>query len=310
MKYLETFVDNLVIGLDETTIPREIDIVLEGGALNAAYHIGSLCYLKKLEQENKIKIKRLSGVSCGALISVFYLTIGFENVEAYYNKLSNCLTNTGNFSCLKETIDSFLTSISDEQISKLNNRLFISYVDLNTQKRIVVSEFNTKEELADTLFKSSFIPGLIDGRIKTNDNCIDGGFPYIFPNDINKRNNPNYKTLYLKLTSLEILKDIVSTKGEVNIARRAVEGIQKTHDLFKYKTSNNIASFVEDWSTVEIIKHSTLNISWWVLVFVIHYVVVIYDLIPENIKKHNTTKRITNIIIDLWNDYLSRLIIR
>lgn len=310
MKYLETFVENLVTGINETEIPRQVDIVLEGGAMNAAYHIGSLCYLKTLEKANKIIVKRISGVSCGALISIFYLTNSLDNVEDYYNKLSNCLTSTGNFSCLKETIDAFLKDIADETIKNFSNRLFISYVDLNTQKRVVVSEFNNKEELAEILFKSSFIPGIIDGRITTNDKCIDGGFPYIFPNDIDKRSNPTYKTLYLRLTSLEILKDIISTKGELNISRRAIDGIQKTHDLFKWKTSNNIASFVEDWTTFEIVKHSAMNVSWWILVYFIHYVVVIYEKIPESIKEYNTTKRVVNIVIDTWNDYISRLVIR
>ena len=37
-----------------------------------------------------------------------------------------------------------------------------------------------KQELADILVKSSFLPGFIDGRMTTADNCIDGGVPYIF----------------------------------------------------------------------------------------------------------------------------------
>lgn len=308
MKYLETFVENLIVGISERDIPKQLDVVLEGGAMNGAYQIGAMCYLKMLEKQNKTKVMRISGVSCGALIAVFYLTLGIENIEEYYNSLTNNLLSSGNFACLKTCIDDFLKNIDDKTVESLSNRLFISYVDLNTQERVVISEYKTKKELGDILLKTAYLPGFIDGKITTPDNCMDGGFPFIFPNDIDKRQEPNYRTLYLKLSSLNILKDVISTKGELNIARRAVEGIQKTHDLFKYKRSNDIASIVEDWTKTEILKNTVLNLIWWIVIYATHYIIVFYGLIPESVKEHKSTKRVKNILFEVWNDYICRII--
>jgi hypothetical protein len=308
MKYLETFVENLIIGISERDIPRQLDVVLEGGAMNGAYQIGAMCYLKSLEKVNKTKVMRISGVSCGALIGALYLTVGFENVEEYYNNLTNSLLSSGNFACLKKCIDDFISKLSDDTVKGLTNRLFISYIDLNTQERIVKSEYNSKEELGEILLKTAYLPGFIDGKLTTTDKCIDGGFPYIFPNDIDKRQEPNYRTLYLKLSSFNILKDAISTKGELNIARRAVEGIQKTHDLFKQRCSNEIASIVEDWTKIEILKHTVLNLSWWIVIYLTHFIVLAYGYVPESIKEHIITLRIKNILFEVWNDYICRML--
>jgi predicted patatin/cPLA2 family phospholipase len=309
MKYLESFVDALTTNIQNNDIPDSLDIILEGGAMNGSFHIGALCYLKSLEKSNKTKIMRISGVSCGALIGAMFLTSELHNIEEYYLKLTDCLLSSGNFSFLKKCIDDFLEKIDNTKLKSLTNRLYISYVDLNTQERVVISKYDNNDDLRNALIKTSFLPGLIDGSITTKDKCIDGGVPYIFPNDIIKRQTPSYKTLYLRLITLNMLKNSISTKGEINTARRAIEGIQNVHDLLKLKMSNSYASFVEDWSKYEIIHFSLINISWWIITYSVFILSWFYnDIVPTKVKEHKITLRTKGIIMELWNDYISRLI--
>lgn len=310
MKYLETFVDALVTNVCDNDVPQQLDIVLEGGALNGAYQAGALCYLRALEKANKTKIMRLSGVSCGALIGAVFLTLNLDSVEAFYKQLTDSLLSAGNFSSLEKCVNEFILQIDDSKANSLTNKLYISYVDLNTQQRVVVSEYKTKEDLGDVLLKTAFLPGFIDGRMTTNDKCIDGGVPYIFPNDVEKRYNSNYKTLYLKLSSFSLLKDAISTKGELNMARRSIEGIQKTHDLFKQHCSNEIASIVEDWSRFDVIKFTIISLVWWLVSYSVYLLTWVYDdVVPPAVKEHKAMLRAKSLCGEMWNDYICRLII-
>ncbi len=57
----------LLENLKNKKLNYELDLVLEGGAMNGAFEIGGLILLKQLEMEKKIKINRISGASVGGL---------------------------------------------------------------------------------------------------------------------------------------------------------------------------------------------------------------------------------------------------
>lgn len=309
MKYMEPFVDALITNVGDHEVPNKLDVVLEGGALNGAYQAGALCYLRALEKAGKTKIMRISGVSCGALVGAVFLALDLDSLEEFYNRLINSLLSVGSFSSLQSCTNDFVSRIDDAKVKSLTGRLFVSYVDLETQKRVVVSEYNSKQELADILVKSSFLPGFIDGRMTTADNCIDGGVPYIFPNDAEKRSDSNYKTLYLKLTSLSIFKNAISTRGELNMARRAIEGIQKTHDLLKQRKANEIASIVEDWSRIDVIKFTLMSLVWWLVSYSVYVLTWLYDdCVPPCVKEHKATLRAKSLCGEIWSDYICRML--
>lgn len=306
---MEPFVDALITNISNRDIPEKLDVVLEGGAMNGSYQAGSLCYLRALEKAGKTKIMRISGVSCGALVGAVFLALDLNSFEEFYKKLTDSLLSVGNFSSLQATVDDFIAKIDDAKATSLSNRLYISYVDVSTQKRVVISHYDNKKMLGNVLLKTAFLPGFIDGRMMTNDKCIDGGVPYLFPNDIEKRTDYNYKTLYIKLSSLSLLKDAISTKGELNMARRAIEGIQKTHDLFKQRKSNELASIVEDWSRIDVIKFTVISIIWWLVSYSVYFLSWVYDdIIPLSIKEHKASMRAKGLCSEIWSDYICRLI--
>ena len=41
--------------------PIVVDLIFEGGLFNGSYQLGFLSYIKKLEEKNIIKVKRISG---------------------------------------------------------------------------------------------------------------------------------------------------------------------------------------------------------------------------------------------------------
>lgn len=308
MKYLEPFVNALMEGLTSHDIPKKLDIVLEGGALNGAYEAGVLCYLKELEKRKMLTVEKISGVSCGALIAMLYLTSQLESLEEFYTQLSNSLLESGNFSNLEQLIDKAVSNVSDDMIGSLNNRLFITYVNLADQSRCIQSEFTSKKDLADCLKKSSYLPYFIDGKSTTNDLCIDGGTPYLFPFDKEKRSNPSYRTLYVKLTSFRLLKEALSVKAEVNVATRAVDGIQKIHNLLKHRERNDLVSFVEDWGTRDYVMSATTRIIWYILSYLIRIIIEILNRLPSEVKESTPVVRASQLMKELWRDYGHRIL--
>jgi predicted patatin/cPLA2 family phospholipase len=308
MKYLEPFVHALMEGLSTSNLPKKLDIVLEGGALNGAYEAGVLCYVKEMEKRKMLTVEKISGVSCGALIGMLYLTSQLESLEEFYGQLSSSLLESGNFSNLEKVIEKGVENVNEATLAKLNDRLFITYVNLTDHSRCVVSQFKTKEELAECLKKSSYLPYFIDGKSSTNDLCIDGGTPFLFPFDNEKRRNPSYKTLYVKLTSFRLLKEALSVKAEMNVATRAVDGIQKTHNLLKHHEKNDLVSFVEDWKTSDYLISASTRLIWYVLSYFIQIMIEILHRLPDEVKHSRVVTRASQLFKELWKDYGHRIL--
>ena len=60
---ISCFVNALIDNIDKENIPKEIDLILDGGAFNGMYMLGSVFYLKEMERREKIKIKRTISLS-------------------------------------------------------------------------------------------------------------------------------------------------------------------------------------------------------------------------------------------------------
>jgi predicted acylesterase/phospholipase RssA len=308
MKYLEPFVTALIDNLNKSKIPKQLDVVLEGGALNGAYEAGVMCYLRELEKMKVCEVKRISGVSCGALIATMYLTSTLDSLDHFYSLLTRNLLSSGKFDELPAFLDEALSALTDEKVKALSGRLYITYVDMKTHSRVVVSEFDSKESLKEVLRKSAYIPYIMDGNVTTDDCCIDGGTPYIFPFDVDKRKDNSYRTLYIKLASWRLMKEALSTKSNYNVARRATEGIQRIHDLLCEGKSNELASFVEDWTLKEFSITSLSRVVWYVFIIVVRVLMNIADYMPEQVLQSPFYRRFVGICGELWSDYGHRLV--
>lgn len=307
MKYFKPFVDALIEGVGEN-LPKTLDLILEGGAMNGAYEAGVLCYLRELEKQGKTKINRISGVSCGALIATMFLTSQLDSLDEFYKELSSSLLATGRFKNLEELIKKLVLNITDEQMSNLQNRLFITYIELNSQKRCTKSTFESKNELIECLRKTSFLPYLIDGNATTKDKCIDGGTPFVFPFDTKTRQDKFHKTIYVKLTSFRLLKEALSTRDEANVARRAVEGIQKIHDLFKLDKPNELVSFIESWTITDYGLNAIVRLIWHLSVHIFNLFILASKHLPSNITESPSFNRLINMLMEIWDDFGHRIL--
>lgn len=73
---------------------KNFDLIIGGGGFRGYYHIGSLCILKDLEKQNKIKIRQIIGTSSGAIAAVNYAcNINFNKWLDSYGDIKNLMDN-------------------------------------------------------------------------------------------------------------------------------------------------------------------------------------------------------------------------
>lgn len=275
----ENYIDNLITNLENIEgclnkkNPKIINICLEGGAFSGSYQYGVLLLIKKLEKKGYIKVNKISGVSIGALMGLVYLTNRLDLVFDYDIKIREYWKNNINYSIVKnkllnDFIYNDLKNYSDISLCNIiNNNLYIKYFNCNTKKYIIKQEYKSKQEIYETILKTTHIPFLANEErtlfydcIDTSNNdtsnndmsniinkeyFLDGGFPYL----IQERNNDkNIQTLVLSLSNLYFSKSMLLIDNETNASIRILEGMLYGYKFFKTGNSNMLCSYYDKYS--------------------------------------------------------------
>ena len=266
---LDDYINNLVKNIPPREKPYELDLVVEGGVFNGCYEIGVLLFIKALEKKNYIKINRISGCSIGSLAALKFLTDELETSEDDYTTFRQHFRQHFNLNILRERVNAYINSLSDETFNKIKkNILYINYFDSDRKQEVVKHKYSTRKRLVDTILKSCHVPYLINGQYShgENDKGLDGGLPYIFPE---REKDPNKFILYLSVSHLSKLKNILYTRHENTIHGRVLEGILDAYNFFLREKPTMICSFVNNWSlldfTVLRVKHSALVVGIQIL---------------------------------------------
>ena len=256
--------------------PIELDLILDNGAFNGIYLFGVLIYLKALEKIGRVHINRISGSSIGAAFGVLFLNDMLDKTSPLFSKMRTCWKENCNLSDWKSIITETCDLVEfDKCKHKINNKMYINYFDTSTSKEHIISEFNTKEELIETLFKSSYIPILVDGNV-TYQNCVDGFNPTLF----NERTDEDRKGLFIHLLSYEKMFTAFNVKNDKNTTFRAIEGINEIHKFFLGQYTP-LCSYVNEWSYRQLLTYRIRQIIYYIVIYIIRLLVISKALIPD-----------------------------
>jgi hypothetical protein len=293
---LDNYIDSMIENTNINNFPNEINLILDGGAFNGAYTAGCVYYIKKLEKNNISKINYISGCSIGAILGFLFLTDKLHYAPTIYSTLLNKTRNDIIINTLPEVINYF---VSDTDIDKVNNRLFISYYDIETLKHNVQSKFANREELVDILIRSSYVPYFIDGQLKYKNKYCDGFLPHIF-------NKSNIKTIFISLINIFNIKESVYTKNDKNIWNKLFKGLDDINLFFnnsKYKHSL-YCSYLDKWNVINFILFKFRELLTLCFIIILKYNKVIANL-PDIIVNNIIYIRIKEIIVSLIKNILS-----
>lgn len=245
MNYIENLADNYPKKNRKT---QTMDLVLEGGSCNGSYLLGSLLLIKEFEKRNYIKISKISGSSIGSFMAFYYVSDNLRNWLNDSKMLRKYFIKNLNLSYMKNLLNKYLNDMSKKEFNKIkNNKLFITYSDINKSEKIIKSVFKSKKELRDTILKSCHIPTITnkDFFFKDKDNLFfDGGFPFIFKN----RTENDNKILYISLSNISLLKNMITVKNEENVYGRTLEGMLDVYKFFMYDKNTTMCSYVNNWT--------------------------------------------------------------
>ena len=301
---LQTFINTLIENVPEKHLPKKIDLVLDGGAFNGVYMLGSLFYMKELERSNKIKVNKVSGCSIGAIIGLLFL---LDKMDISIGICNDCYKYLRKHQDLKKVIAKFKKTMNDmiheEDVQVVNNRFYLTYFDTNKGEQIVKKKYKDKTELIDNIIKSLYVPYLMERKATDNDGCIDGAFPYMFKvKDKDKENGR--KVLFLNLQSLDKIKNMIFIKNEKNIYSRLLEGLMDTHQFFEKNVANNLCSYVNEWTIMEILFFRLREIVYIILVYIFRLGLHIDDLLPERFKKDTFIQQHVSVFKNIWRDIM------
>ncbi|KAK1313751.1 hypothetical protein QJS10_CPA06g02443 [Acorus calamus] len=149
------------------------------------YHLGVARFL--LEKGYIKETTPLAGSSAGAVVSAVIASGSSmdEALKATKVLAENCRLNGTAFRLgvvLRDVLDKFLP---DDVHTRCNGRVRVAITQVFWRPRgVLVDQFDSKEDLINAVFTSSFIPGYLAPRPATifrNRLCIDGGLTLFMP---------------------------------------------------------------------------------------------------------------------------------
>lgn len=267
---LNSYINALIINVKQTKIPPAINLIFDSGAVNGILGIGAALYIKRLEQVGYIKVKKVSGCSIGSVIGLWYMCDCSETMYDYTVKLFSSYKEHKNFYMYKTLVTNIVNQLfPDNDVRRLNRKLYINYYDTKKCRQCVISKFKSKKHLITCIVRSSHVPFLTSRDYKYQGRYIDGISPYFFKKG---------KNLFIKLINLTTPLMCINIKREQNIYTRLLIGIVKVNDFFINGKENELCLYVDDKSYMLFFQ---LRIRKYV-VFLILYFIECFLLIQKH----------------------------
>lgn len=293
-QYVDKFIKNLPEEVKNNKKPLQLDLVLDGGVFNGSYLVGALYFLKEMEKQNYIKINRISGCSIGSVIAFMYTIDCLDVSEEFYNIIFKQLQISHNLS-INEALNSVLKNrIPDDICDKVNNKLYITYYNIKKRIQKIKCTYKNKEEIINTIIKSSYIPFVMDGNPTFEKKYIDGMNPYIF-----KITN-NRKVLHLDLFGHNKIRHLINIKNENTNFHRILSGLLDIHNFFIKQSNTDMCSYVNDWTIIDRSRIFLRIIIEKIIIYFFYFVISIQKSIPNEIKDYVLYKIISKISYETY----------
>jgi hypothetical protein len=247
-------------------LPEEIDLVVSGGGLSVYYTSLILLYL---HQYSKIKIKRFSGVSAGAIVCVLIIAnLPIEMLLESYKIISDMYSSKNILAT--NAVEFMLNKLLPENIAELCNDTFfiaINEITITGLKKTIVSQFKDKKHVIDVVIASSSIPFITTLSLYkklNNKKYIDGFVPYEFEDNLRPQ-------LCLSLMNTDYPIKYVFQPIDLNIGDIIKKGWNDFNNFCDNKECHAIKWHKLHWekkdihpklkNSKNILKHSILDIN-------------------------------------------------
>ena len=247
IKLLTQYIKALSVNVNRETLPTHLNLIFDSGAVNGIVAIGAALYIHHLEEMDYFKIHKVSGCSIGSMIALWYCCGCPEDLYPFIEKLFAYYKREKDFYIYEEFVtDIVKLLIKNDDMSSINERLYINYYDTKKCRQKLVSHFKNSKHLIRCILRSSHVPFLTRNEYKYKGRYIDGMVPYIFTDaDVNS----NKKNLFIKLICITNPFQCLSVKADQNIYARLLKGVVGVNDFFMNGSSPfSLCSYVDSKS--------------------------------------------------------------
>lgn len=286
--------------LPQKKTTEDINLILDGGIFNGSYLIGALYFLREMENKKYIKIYKISCCSIGSVSALLYKMDALDMMPELYNIILKQFKETRNLSAFKSCLDKIRARAlsktdSDTLLSNINGSVFITYHDVKKGKKIIKHKYKSIDDLLETIYRSCFVPFVVNGNMVCNNRFFDGINPYILPVE------PNRKILYLDLFGSDKINYLLSVKNEKTNFHRILAGLLDIHLFYIKQNSTQMCSYVNNWSFYQIFHNRILKYfiekTSFYAIYILYY---LKQTIPNELYEHIIFKIISKIIRELY----------
>ena len=132
---MKQIINNLINNISSIPCRKQIDLVLDGGAFNGSYMIGSLLYFKELEKRNILHIDRISGCSIGSLLGCLYIANKLDIHETFYKIIRSSLVK-GNLTYYYNVLLIIKSKVDKNFYLLCNKRLYITFYNITKKNKL------------------------------------------------------------------------------------------------------------------------------------------------------------------------------
>lgn len=290
---MKIYIDKLINNLPDVNY-GEINLILDGGAFSGSYILGTLYYIKELENLNRIKIKKMSGCSIGSILCILYKLNDLDYCCEVYSKIREYFKVHGNLCILVDIMKDLLLKMPKNFYKKCNDKIYLSYYDVKHNKCVIKKRFKSNKQLIDTMYKSSYIPFICGENILYKNRYIDGLKPYVFPRE---------KTLFVNLCmDYKYLSGMLNIRNEVNNMERIMTGILDIHTFLLTEKPTSMCYFTDDMTYSQKILHI---FRLFVINFIVSFAYMTYH--TYHLMKHNESFLKFYDIVNISKEYFKKI---
>jgi hypothetical protein len=285
---------------------KDIDLIMSGGAFNVSYLVGCLYFIHEMSEKGLIRINKVSTCSASSIMGLLFL---IDKVDVFVDKLYELLVSSFKRNrCVifdEESLYSILKVIKDELpedvLSRINNRLYITYYDVMECKQVVKSSYDDVSDIINTIRRSCFIPYITMDKLLEDNKYIDGGTPYIFNKEYGKNR------LYINLCGMDKVMEAMVIKRDKIVMHRILGGILDIHNFFFKCKNTSMCSYVEDWRVARMIEFKILELRVYVISVCVYIIIKVKDSILD---KYYKDSKVINLVYNKLRVSLSKLVER
>ena len=294
--YIKTLINNVNI----ENIPKDIDIIFDGGAFNGGMGFGIAVYLKELEITHNIKVRRVSGCSIGSIIALSYLIdLKYDINDVFISTCKN-FKKTFNLSVFKTHVKKIIYDNLTDDLSSINNKLYITYYDAINYEHIMVCEYENREHLLECLMRSCHIPYITSTVFKYDNKYIDGVAPYIF-------RDGERDVLFINMVTYKNYRRTLNIKNEEHINERMIIGVNDINNFFTMGKSD-MCSYYENWSYISILILRLRLLIVFIILWIVDMLIYIKCSLPNNLIEHSIMKNLYSVSSELYSDFMYKII--